>query len=307
MRLAFAGTGAFAVPALERLAEVYGLELVITQPDRPAGRGLEPTPPPVKRKALELGLPVLQPKSINKPEVVAHLRALNLDLLVVAAFGQLLRSEVLHLPRLGCVNIHASLLPKYRGAAPVHWAIIHGEQETGVTTFVLDEGMDTGPVLLQVKTEIGPEETAGELERRLAALGADLIVETIEGYTQGRIVPQPQPAAGTLAPKLTKEDGRIRWEWPAQRIHNLVRGTQPWPGAHTTLRDILVKVHKTQLVERPQPAVGPGTILPDKRGLFVATGDGVLEVLLIQPAGCRVITGRDFVNGYCRVPGMQFL
>jgi len=305
--VAFAGTGTFAVPALVRLAETYGLELVITQPDRPAGRGLELTPPPVKVKALELGLPVLQPKSINKPDVLARLRELNLDLLVVAAFGQLLRTDVLRLPRLGCVNIHASLLPLYRGAAPINWAIIQGERETGITTFVLDEGMDTGPILLQAKTAIGPDETAGELEKRLAALGAELIVETIEGYVAGKLVPQPQPVEGTLAPKLTKEDGRIRWEWPCPRIHNLVRGTNPWPGAHTTLRDVLVKVHKTNLVDRSRPQALPGTILPDKHGLFVAAGDGVLEVLLIQPTGCRVITGRDFVNGYCRYPGEQFV
>lgn len=290
-----------------RLARAFGIALVLTQPDRPAGRGLPLTPPPVKVAAQNLGLPILQPRSINKPEALEALRSLDLDLLVVAAFGQLLRSEVLRAPRLGCVNIHASLLPQYRGAAPVAWAVIRGEAETGVTTFLLDEGMDTGPILLQRRVPVGPEETAGELEARLAELGAELIVETIEGLLAGRIVPHAQPLEGTLAPKLHKEDGRIRWEWNTLRIHNLVRGTNPWPGAHTTLRDKLVKVHKSRPTEKPQPGLPPGTILPEKHGLFVTTGDGVLELLTVQPAGCRPITGRDFVNGYCRAPGERFL
>ncbi len=288
------------MPTLRALAERFGLLLVITQPDKPAGRGLRLTPPPVKLAAQELGLPVLQPKSINNPECVERLRSLELDLLVTAAFGQLLRPVVLNLPRLGCVNVHASLLPKYRGAAPIPWALIHGEEETGITTFVMDAGMDTGPILLQRRVAIGPEETAGELEEKLARLGAEVAVETVEKYLHGEIQPQPQPLGGTLAPKIHREDGRIRWEWEAQRIHNLVRGLSPKPGAYTTWQGEPVKILRTRVAEEGATAGPAGGVLPRRDRLLVATGSGVLEVLELQPAGCRVVTGRDFLNGYCR-------
>lgn len=274
--------------------------MVITQPDKPAGRGLRLTPPPVKLAAQELRLPLLQPKSINSPECQELLRSLDLDLLVTAAFGQLLRPAILRIPRLGCINVHASLLPKYRGAAPIHWALIHGERETGVTTFLMDEGMDTGPILLQRATPIDPDETAGELEARLAQMGAELAVETVEKLWRGEIEPRPQPPGGTLAPKLHKEDGRIRWEWEARRIHNLVRGLSPKPGAYTTWRGELVKILRTRVAEEMGAAGVPGVILPRRDRLLVAAGQGILEVLELQPAGCRVITGRDFLNGYCR-------
>ncbi len=306
MRIAFAGSGGFGVPTLRRLAATYGVLLVVSQPDRPAGRGLMLTSPPTKEVAQELGIPVVQPRTINAPPVLDQLRALQLDFLVVAAFGQFLREPVLTLPKHGCVNIHASLLPAYRGAAPVAWAVIRGERETGVTTFVLDEGMDTGPLLLQRSVPIGPDETAGELERRLAQVGADLIVETLEGMAKGEIVPRPQPQEGTVAPKLHKEDGRIRWEWEARRIHDLVRGTNPWPGAQTTLRDKLVKVHRTRVVDEEAGHIPPGAILPRRDRLLVATGKGILEILELQPAGCRAISGPEFVHGYCRVPGERF-
>ncbi|MCR4392282.1 MAG: methionyl-tRNA formyltransferase [Candidatus Acetothermia bacterium] len=306
VRLAFAGTSRFAVPALQVLARRFGLVLVVTQPDRPAGRGLPLTSPPVKEEAQRLGLPLVQPRSINAPDVVERLRSLDLDLLVVAAFGQLLRPAVLSLPRLGCVNIHASLLPNYRGAAPVAWAIIHGEEETGVTTFRLDEGMDTGPILLQHKAAIGPNDTAGELEARLAELGAELIVDTVEGLASGTLTPVPQPPEGTLAPKLHREDGRIRWDWETRRIHNLVRGTNPCPGAYTHFGERPVKVHRTRPVEEGRSDLPPGTILPRRDRLLVATGDGALELLEVQPAGCRAMSGRDFLNGYCRTAGERF-
>jgi len=306
LRVAFAGTGGFGVPALRRLAQTYGVLLVITQPDRPAGRGLKLTPPPAKEVAHELGVPILQPRTINAPAVLDQLRALQPDFLVVAAFGQFLREPVLTLPKHGCVNIHASLLPRYRGAAPVAWAIIRGERETGVTTFVLDEGMDTGPLLLQRAVPIGPDETAGELEARLAQVGAELIVETLEGIANGEVVPRPQPEEGTLAPKLHKEDGRIRWEGEARRIHDLVRGTNPWPGAHTTLRDRLVKVHRTRIATEEPIDLPAGAILPRRDRLLVATGLGVLEIIELQPAGCRSISGPEFVRGYCRTPGERF-
>lgn len=294
------------MPALRRLAEEHRVLLAITQPDRPAGRGLKLTPPPAKVAAQELGIPVLQPRTINASPVLDQLRGLDLDALVVAAFGQFLRPAVIELPRLGAVNIHASLLPLYRGAAPVAWAIIRGEKETGVTTFLLDEGMDTGPILLQRTTPIGPDETAGELGARLAEMGADLIVESLDGLGKGGLVPQPQPEEGTLAPKLHKEDGRIRWEWDARRIHNLVRGTNPWPGAHTTLGDRLVKVLRTGVVEESSAEAAPGAILPRRDRLLVATGAGLIELLELQPAGCRVMSGPEFACGYCRDPGARF-
>lgn len=275
--------------------------IVVTQPDRPAGRGLKLTPPPVKLAAEELGLPCLQPKSINSPDCVEILRSLDLDLLVTAAFGQLLRPVVLKLPRLGCINVHASLLPKYRGAAPIPWAIINGETETGVTTFLMDEGMDTGPILLQRRIEIGPDETAGELEERLSQLGAELAVETVERFWRGEIEPKPQPPNGPLAPKIHREDGRIRWEWTAQRIHNLVRGLSPKPGAFTSWHGEHVKILRTKVVEgEGRKNAPPGAVLSRRDKLVVATGAGFLEILELQPAGCRVISGRDFINGYCR-------
>ncbi|MCS7240520.1 MAG: methionyl-tRNA formyltransferase, partial [Candidatus Bipolaricaulota bacterium] len=277
---------------LQALAERFGVLLVITQPDKPAGRGLKLTPPPVKLAAQKLGLPLLQPKSINSSDCVEVLRSLELDLLVTAAFGQLLRPVVLKIPRLGCVNVHASLLPKYRGAAPINWALIHGERESGVTTFLMDEGMDTGPILLQRSTPIDPNETAGELEERLARMGAALAVETVEKFWRGEIAPKPQPPNGPLAPKLHKEDGRIRWEWEARRIHNLVRGLSPKPGAYTTWQGELVKVLRTRVVEEGGSVGSPGSILPRRDRLFVAAGQGVLEVLELQPAGCRIISGR---------------
>ncbi|HAZ28149.1 TPA: methionyl-tRNA formyltransferase [Candidatus Acetothermia bacterium] len=307
LRIAFAGSGAFGVPALRRLAETYGVLTVVSQPDRPAGRGLHLAAPPAKEASQELGIPVIQPRTINAPSVLDQLRALDLDFFVVAAFGQFLRAPVLTLPKYGCVNIHASLLPKYRGAAPVAWAIIRGEREAGITTFVLDEGMDTGPLLLQKALPIGPDETAGELGARLAVLGSDLIVETLEKMAAGALMPQPQSEEGTLAPKLHREDGRIRWEWEPRRIHDLVRGTHPWPGAHTALRDKPVKVRRTRVVAGEVAGVAGGTVLPPRDRLLVATGSGIIEILELQPAGCRPISGREFLNGYCRVPGERFV
>ena len=298
LRVAFAGTGTFAVPCLQALAETGQLVLVITQPDRPAGRGLKPTPPPVKEAAQKLGFPLIQPQSINSPEVLDQLRGLELDLLVVAAYGQLLKREVLGLPRLGCVNVHASLLPKYRGAAPVAWAILNGEEVTGVTTFLMDEGMDTGPILLQREVEIGPEETRGELEARLAQVGAELIVETVAGLAAGTLQPRPQPVAGTLAPRLKKEQSRTDWCWPAGKVHNWVRGMNPWPAAFTSFRGRLLKLHRSRVVDSTPQDLPPGTILPDKGALRVACGEGVVELLEVQPEGKRRMSGRDFLNGY---------
>ncbi len=279
---------------------------VVTQPDRPAGRGLVLTAPPVKRAAAALGLPVFQPRSINRPESLEHLRGLAPDLIVVAAFGQLLKRQVLELPRYGCINIHASLLPKYRGAAPIQWAIIRGERWTGVTTMIMDEGMDTGPILLQRAVRIGEDETAGELAARLAELGAELVVETVEGYLRGKIRPKPQPAEGTLAPKITEEHTRVNWTADARAIHNLVRGLAPSPGAYTTFRGKRVKLRRTRPLSEA-PGAAPGEILPHRKRLLVATGDGVLEILSLTPEGRKEIGGVDFLNGYRPRPGERFV
>lgn len=303
LRLAFAGTATFAVPVLSTLAKEYPPVLVITQPDRPAGRGLKPKPPPVKLAAEGMGLAVFQPPSINDPEAVEKLRELNLDLLVVAAYGQILKNRVLELPRLGCVNVHASLLPHYRGAAPVAWAILNGERTTGVTVFLMDEGMDTGPILLQRELEIGPEETRGELEARLAQLGGELVLEAVSGYAGGKLVPRPQPRQGTRAPLLKKEMGRIDWSWPAQRVHNWIRGLNPWPCAFTSFRGKQLRLLRSRLVPRREPSLPPGSILPEKGKLVVACGDGAVELLEVQLAGKRRLSGRDFVNGYRPSPG----
>jgi len=291
---------------LRALSERGWVVAVVTQPDRPAGRGLKLTPPPVKLAAQELGLPVFQPRSINKPESLKHLAKLAPDLLVVASFGQLLKKPVLGLPKRGCINIHASLLPKYRGAAPIQWAIIRGERWSGVTTFLIDEGMDTGPVLLQRAVRIGDDETAGELEERLAELGADLIVETVERYLTGELRPKPQPEEGTLAPKIKEEDTRIDWAKPAREIHNLVRGLAPIPGAHTTFREKRVKIYRTKPL--PEPGNGlPGEIIPHKKRLLVATGEGTLEILTLKPEGKKEIRGVDFLNGYRPSSGERFV
>ncbi len=299
-RLIFAGTGRFAVPALHALAAQGWIVKVVTQPDRPAGRGLETCPSDVSLEAAALDLPVIKPRSINAPTMLEELEGDDPDLLVVADFGQLLKRKVLDLPALGCINIHGSLLPRWRGAAPVAWAVMSGDQETGVTTMFVDEGMDTGPILLQEATPIGDDETAQEVEDRLARIGGELAVATVTGVIDRTLSPTPQPAEGTLAPKLTREHGRIDWHANAQTIHNLVRGTQPWPGAWTHLQERRVKVLRSRVAGATRENVPPGTILPHKGGLWVTTADGVLELVTVQPEGCRPMSGQAFRSGHCR-------
>jgi len=275
--------------------------LVVTQPDRPAGRGLSPRPSPVKIAALELGLPLFQPDSINAPQSISRLRELSLDLMVVVDYGQLLKKTVLEIPRLGCINLHASLLPRYRGAAPVAWAILNGERETGVSVFLLDEGMDTGPLLAQRAVAIGPEETRGELEERLAQLGAELLVEAILGYSRGELTPRPQPPGGSRAPRLKKSDGLIDWSWPAEKVERWVRGMNPWPSAFTYFRGKRLKLHRVRLAEGEGGE--PGCLLPAGRRLFVSCGRGLVELLEVQPEGKKRLTAQEFLNGYRIKPG----
>ncbi|MGC9529753.1 MAG: methionyl-tRNA formyltransferase [Candidatus Bipolaricaulaceae bacterium] len=302
----FAGSGGFAVPTLEALAERGWVELVVTQPDRPAGRGLSLRPPPVKQAAERLGLPLLQTANVNAAPAMDALRRQAPDALVVAAFGQILRGRLLELPSWGCVNVHASLLPNYRGAAPVAWAILRGERETGVTTMFMDRGVDTGPILLQRATPIGEDETRGELEARLAALGAELAVRTVEGLAAGELEPTPQPEGGSLAPPLTKQDGRVDWTWDAARVHSWIRGMQPWPGAFTSFRGRNIKLLRSRLAAARRPDQPPGVLLTGDGRLWVSCGQGAVELLQVQPAGRRAMGAQDFVNGYRVRTGDRF-
>jgi len=299
MRIVVLGTGAFAVPTLHALAEHHEVVLVVTQPDRPAGRRGSLRRPPVKITAEKLNLPIAQPERINRPATVDQLRAAAPETIVAAAYGQLLRPAVFDLPPLGTINIHASLLPAYRGAAPVNWAIIRGERTTGVTTFVIDEGMDTGALLLQRPLEIDPDETATELEARLAQLGARMILETLEGLQRGDLRTIPQPESGvSYAPLLERESGRIDWSRPSKEIHDLVRGTALWPGAWTMLSDERIKVLRTKRTHVQRGSVLSGSIACSESGrLLVAGGDDLIELLEVQREGRRRVTGPEFLSG----------
>jgi methionyl-tRNA formyltransferase len=299
VKLAFFGTSEFACPALRAVDDRYGIELTVTQPDRPSGRHGHLHPSPVKQVALERGLTVLQPEDVNCPEVVKSLRDLCLDAIVVASYGQLLRAAVFDLPEMGTINIHASLLPAYRGAAPVNWAIIHGEVRTGISTFFIEKGLDTGDVLMMESLDIGPDETASELERRLAALGASVILKTLDRLANGSLHATPQPQRGiSKAPSLTRENGHIDWSQPAARIHNLVRGTIPWPGAWTQLGSHRIKIHRTRLPHLSAGVLRPGEIgLSQTNRLLVGTEDQLVEILELQREGRSNVSGGDFLHG----------
>ena len=299
MRVAFLGTSAFACPALAAVAERHDVSLVVTQPDRPVGRHATLTPPPVKAQAAQLGLPVFQPERINREAAIERLREAAAEVFVVAAYGQLLKPAVFEMPPFGTINIHASLLPAYRGGAPVHWAIIRGEKRTGISTFYIEAGMDTGDVLLKRATDIDPDETAGELEARLAALGAETILETLSGLESGDLEAVPQPEVGvTTAPLMSRDTGRIDWDAPAQQVHDLVRGTNPWPGAWTRLDGERVKVHRTARTEVDRGSIPSGEVaLRDTDRLLVATGDRMIEILEVQRVGKPRADGAAFLHG----------
>ncbi len=297
MRLAFLGTPAFAVPTLERIVEAgHEVVAVVTQPDRPRGRGQQPAPSPVKEAAVRLALPVYQPERVRRPEAVEYLRGLATEAMVVVGYGQIIPQSVIDLAPLGIINVHGSLLPKYRGAGPIQWAIANGETSTGVTTMRIDAGLDTGDMLLKAETEIGPDETAVELGRRLATIGADLLVETLAALKAGTIVPEKQDnAQATYAPLLKKEDGRIDWSRTAAEIHNRARGFQPWPGAYTGFRGQTAHVW----TRRGSGARnrGPGGRIVSLRPLVVACGSGELELVEVQMEGRKRMSAADFVNG----------
>ena len=302
MRLVFLGTPPFAVPTLDRIVEAgHQVLAVVTQPDRPRGRGQHPSPPPVKEAAARLGLPVRQPERVKLPESVELLRALGAEAMVVVGYGQIIPQTVIDLAPLGIINVHASLLPKYRGAGPIQWAILNGETRTGVTTMRIDAGLDTGDMLLKRWTEIGPEENAVELGARLAVMGADLLVETLAGLAAGTIVPEKQDSSqATYARLLKKEHGVVDWSLPAPAIHNRVRGLQPWPGAYTTFRGQTLHIWKSRPAPRP-PAPGPRPPKPGRvvavKPLVLGCGSGALELLEVQLEGRKRISGADFANG----------
>ncbi len=296
MRLVYLGTPRFAVPTLERIVEAgHQVVAVVTQPDRPRGRGQQVAPPPVKEAALLLGLPLYQPERVRRPEAVEFLRGLKAEAMVVVGYGQIIPQVVIDLAPLGIINVHASLLPKYRGAGPIQWAIVKGEARTGVTTMRIDAGLDTGDMLLKRETEIGQDENAIELGERLSVMGADLLVETLQGLAAGTIVPEKQDnAQATLAPLLKKEDGLIDWTRPAWDIHNQVRGLQPWPGAHTTFRGQPLQIWKTKLLATSSAT--PGELVSIKP-LIVSCGSSALELVEVQQQGRKRMSAADFANG----------
>ncbi len=299
MRVIFLGTPAFAVPTLEALvAAGHNLICVVTQPDRPRGRGRQLTPSPVKEAALRHALPVYQPERIRRPEALATLAAPAPDVMVVVGYGQIIPQSVIDIPPHGIINVHASLLPKYRGAGPVQWAIANGETRTGVTTMRIDAGLDTGDMLLKAETDIGPDETAVELGARLAAMGAALLIETLANIAA--IAPQKQDQAqATYAPLLKKEDGLIDWRQPSQSIHNRVRGFQPWPGAYTRFRNQQLHIWKSRVAA---PAAGqPGQLL--LHPLRAVCSEGALELIEVQLEGRNRIAAEAFANGQRIVAG----
>ncbi len=297
-RALFFGTPAFAVPCLDALVQIAEVRGVVCQPDKPQGRGLTLAPPPVKARALELGLPVVQPTKLKTGEFGAWVREQGVDVALVVAYGRILPADVLAGPRLGCVNVHASLLPKYRGAAPITWAIVRGEKETGVTLMNMDAGMDTGDMLEQSTLTIGDAETSGELSVRLAKLGAELVLRGLPKRVAGGYVPVKQPEAlATTAPILDKQDGLVPFDSPARTVHDHVRGMTPWPGAFVRFRGKTLKILATKVAGFARPAA-PGTVvLADKTGVFVACAEGTVELVTVQPEGRKPIRGAEWVMG----------
>jgi methionyl-tRNA formyltransferase len=305
MDVVFMGTPEFAVPTLEALLESkHTVRAVITQPDKPAGRGRQLKAPPVKKLALERGVPCLQPAKLRDQAVIEEIASFRPEVIVVAAYGKILPPQVLAIPPRGCINVHASLLPKYRGAAPIQWAIIHGETETGITIMLMDEEMDHGPILLQRPVPIMPEETAGELHDRLAPIGAACLMEALDKLESGTLVPRPQDhSRATYAPMLTKEDGRVDWSQPARSVLWRIRGVTPWPGAATTLEGEPLKIWKASL--GPEEVEGqPGEVVSAAdQGLLVACGQGSVLVEELQLAGKRRMDVASFLRGRPVEPG----
>lgn len=295
MRVIFMGTPDFSVGTLQALIDAgHEVVLAVTQPDKPKGRGKSMQFPPVKEAALEHGIEVYQPRRVREPECVEYLRSFDADIIVVVAFGQILPKEILEMPKYGCVNVHASLLPKYRGAAPIQWAVINGEKVSGVTTMRMDEGLDTGDMILKKETPIGENETYGELHDRLKEIGAEALVETIALIEQGKAPREKQDdSLSSYAPMLDKKIAKLDFNKPAQQLHNLIRGLSPWPVAHTTVGGKLLKVHRAVLSSGKGE---PGEVIDNKK-FIVACKEGALELLEVQMEGGKRMKGEDFLRG----------
>jgi methionyl-tRNA formyltransferase len=295
-RIVFMGSPDFAVPALHALASAYPVVGVVTQPDRPAGRGGTLKPPAVKQAALQLGLPILQPEKLRQPEAMHQLQSWTPELIVVAAFGQILRPELLDLPKFGCINIHGSLLPRWRGAAPIQAAILAGDVETGITIMKMDPGVDTGAILSRRYIPIAPEDTTGTLFARLAPLGANLLLETLPRYLSGELQPQPQSAEGiTYAPMLKKEAGWLDFTQPALALERRVRAFDPWPGTWFEWKAAQLKVLRARVSAEPNPGVGSRLIVDGYPA--IGTVEGILILEEVQPAGKKPMSGRAFLAG----------
>jgi methionyl-tRNA formyltransferase len=316
LRIVFCGTPEFAVPSLRRLAErpEFSVEAVITQPDRPRGRGQHVSSSPVKEAALEIGLHVYQPETIKSESAQEFLKRVAPDAVVIIAYGQIIPARLLTIPRLGWLNLHASLLPRYRGAAPIHWAIANGETITGLTTMQIDAGMDTGPTLLRREIEISPDETAPELAARMSATGTDLITESLLRFDRGEISPVPQDEkSASYAPILKKEHGRINWGQPAQQIYNRMRGFTPWPGAYTKFRDQTCHVWgHPGISAEASTLIKPGEIIEftmgsKVAGLKVVCGEGsILELDSVQVEGRKKTSALEFARGARFGPSERF-
>ena len=311
LSIIFMGTAELSCASLQALAgnPQFQIAAVVTQPDRPKGRDLKPQPSPVKSLALRLGLPVLQPPRARDEQFMAELRALQPDLIVVVAYGQILPPAILDLPRHGCLNIHTSLLPKYRGAAPIQWAIANADTETGVTLMRIDAGLDTGDIVAQRRAPIRPEDDSAILHDRLAQIGAELLEQTIPDYVAGKIQPVPQPAEGvSYAAKIKKEDGRIDWNQPARTIWNRLRAFTPWPGAFTFLKAAsesqLIKIWKAEIVEKS--GVAGEVLSADKTGIVVGCGQNALRILELQREGGRRMNAAEFLAGHPLKAGEKF-
>jgi methionyl-tRNA formyltransferase len=306
MRIIFLGTPEFAVPTLDAIVSAgHAVTLAVTQPDRPKGRKQELIPSPVKTAAIRHGIPVYQPERIRDSASLAHLHQQSPDAMVVVGYGQIIPQSIIDLAPLGIINVHASLLPELRGAAPIQWSIARGFKRTGVTTMRIDAGLDTGDILLQWETPIGPDETAPELSARLAAAGADLLVRALADLCAEAIQPRPQNSSlATYAPILKKGDGRIDWSNPAQRIHDLIRGFQPWPGAHTSFRGQSLHLWRSRLVPEKTIDLPPGALIQTHgvssgHGVWAVAGDGaVLELLEVQLEGRKKMPAEVFANGH---------
>lgn len=298
------GSPDFALPSLRALAQQYDVVGVVTQPDRASGRGRELKAPPVKVLAQELSIPVMQPEKLKQPEAMEQLRAWEPDLIVVAAFGQILRKDVLDLPRFGCINVHASLLPRWRGAAPINAAILAGDEETGVTIMQMDVGLDTGPILAKRAVRLKPDDTAGSVTEALSNLGADLLIETLPDYLSGKLIPQPQPEDGTTyAPMLKKEEGKLDFTRDAGELERRIRAFNPWPGAFMDFDDTMLKIHRAHIAPLP-PGEGAGVrdVSAGQRLIVqnqpaVAARGGVLVLDEVQPAGKKPMSGKSFLSG----------